>query len=227
MFTSSKLGSVSIPAQESPINKLTIKTMLSCGLSSSILYVAANILTAILYEGYSAASQTVSELSAIGAPTRSLWVSLMIVHSLLSVAFTWGAWQSAPKGNKLLKTAAILFFVNTIVGLFWPPMHQREVLAAGGGTLTDTLHIVFTIVFVFINIVAISFVAAAFGKGFRLYSIATLVSMLLFGALTGMDSPQMEANLPTPWIGIWERISIGAYVLWMAVLSVMLMRRWR
>ena len=34
----------------------------------------------------------------------------------------------------------------------------------------------------------------------------------------------MEANLPTPWAGVTERISIGGYLLWQAVLAVALMR---
>ena len=49
--------------------------------------------------------------------------------------------------------------------------------------------------------------------------------MLLFGALTGLALPQMEANLTTPLIGVWERICIGAYMLWVIVLAIILLRR--
>jgi hypothetical protein len=31
-----------------------------------------------------------------------------------------------------------------------------------------------------------------------------------------------EANVPTPWAGISERISIGGYLLWQAVLASLL-----
>jgi hypothetical protein len=44
--------------------------------------------------------------------------------------------------------------------------------------------------------------------------------MFVFGLLTGLDAPGMEANLPTPWMGLWERISIGAYLLWIVVLAL-------
>ena len=50
------------------------KTLLVCGILSSLLYVAMTVLVAMQWEGYSSASQTISELSAIGAPTRSLWL---------------------------------------------------------------------------------------------------------------------------------------------------------
>src|SRR5687768_10079665 len=119
------------------------KSLLFCGILSSLFYVAMNIFVAIQYEGYNSASQTVSELSAIDAPTRSLWVSLAIVYALLMIAFGWGVWKSGGR-NRRLRIVGGAMIVNAVIGLFWPPMHQREVLAAGGGTLTDTLHIAFT-----------------------------------------------------------------------------------
>jgi hypothetical protein len=206
-----------------PINAKVLKALIICGILSSLLYVVTNVVTAILYEGYSAASQTVSELSAIGAPTRQLWISLMIPYSLLVIAFGCAIWKSSVE-NKRLRIVGILLMIDAFIGFFWPPMHQREVLAAGGKTLTDTMHIVFTAVTVPLMMLIIGFGAAAFGKRFRLYSVATLVSLIIFGILTGIDGPKIEANLPTPWTGVWERISIGVYMLWVAVLAIVLLR---
>ena len=50
-----------------------------------------------------------------------------------------------------------------------------------------------------------------------------MVILVSFGALTGWDGPRVAANLPTPWIGVWERISIGAFLLWVVVLAVPLL----
>lgn len=94
-----------------------------------------NFLTVILYEGYNPVSQTVSELSAIDAPTRKLWVSLALVYSFLVIAFGGGVWVSA-KENRSLRIVGILLIINSVLGFFWPPMHQRYVLAAGGGSLS-------------------------------------------------------------------------------------------
>ena len=107
-----------------------------------------------------------------------------------------------------------------VVGLFWPPMHQRGIEP----TLTDTMHIVFTIVTVLLMMLAIGFGAVAFGKRLRLYSIATLVILVVFGALSGLEAPGVAANLPTPWIGVLERINIGVFLLWVAVLALALLR---
>jgi hypothetical protein len=66
------------------------KPLLICGILSSLLYVAMNVFVPMLDPAYRSASQSVSELSAIGAPTRSVWVPLGIVYTLLVTAFGWG-----------------------------------------------------------------------------------------------------------------------------------------
>jgi len=71
---------------------------------------------------------------------------------------------------------------------------------------------------------ALGFGAAAFGKRFRAYSIATMVIVFGCGAWTGTYAPSMQANLPTPWAGVWERMDTTAFMLWVAVLATMLLR---
>jgi Protein of unknown function (DUF998) len=195
------------------------KVLLVCGILSSLLYVAMNIIAAMLYEGYNSASQTVSELSAIGAPTRPLWLLLGIPYTLLATAFGWGVWVSAGR-NRPLRIVGGLMVAYGVIGLFWPPMHMR----GDEFTLTDTMHIVFAMVTVLLMLLAIGFGAAAFGKRFRLYSIATIVLLVVFGALTGLESPRIAANLPTPWVGVWERINIGVFLLWVVALPIALLR---
>lgn len=68
------------------------KVLLACAIASSLLYVGMNVFIPLRWAGYNVASQAVSELSAIGAPTRALWVPLGIVYTLLVAAFGWGVW---------------------------------------------------------------------------------------------------------------------------------------
>jgi uncharacterized protein DUF998 len=184
-----------------------------------------NVFVALQWEGYSSASQTVSELSAIGAPTRSLWVLPGAVYTALVIAFGWGVWKSSGR-NRVLRSVGGLILAYGSLGLLWPfaPMHLRETLAAGGGTLSDTLHLALGGTTVVLMLLAIGFGAAAFGTRFRLYSIASLVILGAFGALTFLDAPRLSANLPTPWIGVWERINIGVFLLWVVVLAITLLR---
>jgi hypothetical protein len=119
------------------------KLLLVCGILSSPLYVGADVLAAMRYEGYSYASQTVSELSAIGAPSRPLIVPLYLTYSVLMIAFALGVWGSVGRNRGLRVVAGLLVGYGAFgfVGPF-TSMNQRAVLAAGGGTLTDTLHII-------------------------------------------------------------------------------------
>lgn len=209
-------------------SKLLEKTLLKrallvCGILSSLLYVTMLVFIPIQWKDYSSSSQTVSELSAIAAPTRALWVSLGSTYALLAATFGLGVWQSAD-GNRSLKMVGIFMIIYGLLGFFWPPMHQREVLAAGGMSLTDTLHIVWTIATVLLIVLAVGFGSVAFGKQFRLYSIMTILILLTFGLITGMDASKVQSNQPTPFVGIWERINIGAFMLWVIILAIILLR---
>jgi hypothetical protein len=194
--------------------------LLACGIAAPLLYGSMLVFVPMGWEEYSSASQTISELSAIGAPTRSLWFSLGLVYTLFVAAFGWGIWMSADR-NRRLAVAGALLVASGVFGLFWPPMHLRGEPA----TLTDTLHIVWMAVSGLLTMVAMGFAAAALGNRFRVYSIISIVLMLAAGALTSVHASNIPANLPTPWMGVWERIGAGVWMLWFFVLAVALLRR--
>jgi uncharacterized protein DUF998 len=207
-------------SQMLPSHCVMRKTLLVCGVASSLLY--ALMIWGIRYEGYSPISQVPSELTAIGAPTQALWARLGWIYTVLITAFGIGVWKSAGR-NRALQVVGGLILAHASLGLLWPfaPMHQRDVLAAGGGT---PLHQVLAAVTVFLMFLAIGFSATAFGTRFRLYSIITIVVLLTFGGLTFLEAPRLQANLPTPWIGLWERINISVFLLWVVILAVVLWR---
>src|SRR5687768_10983168 len=140
--------------------------LLICGVASSLLYAAMLVFVPLGWDGYSSAAQTVSELSAIGAPTRSLWVPLGILWTLLYALFGWGVWRVAG-GSRSLRIAGAVIIAHGVFGVFWPPMHLRGTEP----TLTDTLHIVWSIVTVLLMALAIGLAAGGLSKRFRLYSI--------------------------------------------------------
>jgi len=179
----------------------------------------------IRYEGYSLFSQVPSELTAIGAPTRALWGRLAWIYTALITAFGFGVWTSGGSSRTSRIVGGLLLAYGAL-GLLWPfaVMHQREVLAAGGGTFSDTLHRVLGGVTVFLMFLAIGFGATAFGTRFRLYSIVTIVVLLAFGVMTFAEAPRLGTGLPTPWIGLWERLNISAFLKWVVVLAAVLWR---
>ena len=201
------------------------KVLLVCGILSSLLYVGVDVLAAMQWEGYSYTAQAFSELTAIEAPTRPLMVfANAIPYSLLVLAFAVGVWASAGRKRALRLTAGLLvaYTVAGFMGGVVFPMHSRGTQPTM--TLTDTMHIVFTGAGVLSTLLAIGFAATAFGKRFRLYSIGTLLLLVLGGALAGLDGARLAAGLPTPWMGVTERINIYGSMLWMAVLATALLR---
>ena len=198
------------------------KILLVCGILASLLYVGTDILAAMRWEGYSYTAQSVSELRAIEAPTRPLLVPFLFIYSVLEIAFGCGVWGAAGRKRALRITSILLIglgVLDLVVGPFFP-MHLR----GAEGTLTDTMHIILTVVTVLMILLIIGFGATADGKWFRIYSVVTLLILIVTGAWAFLDAPRIAANLPTPWLGVRERINIYGYMLWIIVLAAVLLR---
>lgn len=197
------------------------KLLLICGILAALLFVGSDILAALRWAGYSYTAQSVSELRGIGAPTRAFLVPILFIYTLLEIAFGFGVWGAAgPKRG--LRIAGGLLIGLGVLELSAPffPMNSGEPVSS----LTNTLHILGTVVTVLLMLLILGFGATANGKWFRIYSYATILVLMVAGAWAGLDGPQLAANLPTPWLGVKERISIYSYMLWLLVLASVLWR---
>lgn len=203
--------------------------LLVCGLLSSLLYIATDILGGLRYDGYSFTAQAISELAAIGAPSKPFVDPLFIAYDVLALVFGIGILREATGRNRpLFITSAMLIGYGAIglavVALAGPDlfsMHQR----GAGSLVTDAPHIILTGVLVLLLLLAMGFGAFALDKRFRIYSLATLFTLIVFGALTSTFASRLAAGEPTPGMGIVERIDVYSALLWIAVLSIALLRR--
>jgi hypothetical protein len=57
-----------------------------------------------------------------------------------------------------------------------------------------------------------------------LAAIVTIVIVLACGAVTGTYASRIQGDLPTPGVGVWERLSIATFMAWIAVLATALLR---
>lgn len=207
---------------ERPALSTLVKVLLGCGIISSLFYVGADVFASMSWAGYSYANQAVSELMALGAPTRSMMLPLMGVYNVLAIAFAAGVWQAA--GNKRgLRVAAVALVVYAIVGQVtqtFSPMNPRGSVA----TATDVGHIILTAVEVLSIVAFVAFGSGASGKGFRIFSILTIVALMAAGVTAGVQAQHMTAAAAsTPWTGIIERVNIYGTMLWVLVLAVALL----
>lgn len=201
------------------------RALLSGGAAAFVLYVALDTVSALLYDGYSYRDQTISELSAIGAETRPLWLSVGLGYGIFTLACAGGVWRSAG-GRRSLQVLAVLVLAMACVSLFaWPlaPMHQREVLADGGGTASDTAHLVLGGVNSLLFVGAMCAGIVAFRGTMRLFTIGALAMILIGGAVTFALSPGVAEDASTTGLGIAERVAVLGSMFWIAVVAIHLM----
>jgi len=203
------------------------KILLICGIASSVLYVASDLLISWWDPNYSYRDQSFSELLAPGSPTRPLVLLLLAIpYGVLVAAFGAGVWASVGPRRAGRITAALLvgYAVLGAVGGVYLSAPTREVLEAGEETWRNTLHLPATAVSVLSILLAIGFGSTLLGRRFRYFSYAMILAILAFGVLAGLQADRVAANQPTPWLGIVERGNVYAIMLWVAVLAIGLLR---
>jgi hypothetical protein len=189
--------------------------LLAAGPLSSLLYVVfTDGIAASQWAGYRRTEQMVSELLAVGSPGYQVVAPLTWLYTVLFTAFGLGVWTSV-RGHRALRIGAGLL---TAYGL-WNIMGALFPLRLGDDTSIPA-HIVATNVQLGLMVAAMCFVAAGFHGRMRAYSIVSLAMSALMGMVAFMAAPG-----PNLVLGVGERISIGAFLLWVAVLAAVLWKR--
>src|SRR5215218_6036369 len=203
------------------------KILLGCGIASSVLYIASDMLVSWWDPNYSYRDQSFSELLAPGSPTRPIMLVLNgVTYGVLATAFGVGVWASAGRARAGRITGALLVgyaVIGAVTGVFLSAP-TRETLEAGKETWRNIMHLPATAVSVLCILLAMGFGSTLFGRRFRYYSYATILAILVFGVLASLQADRVAANQPTPWLGIEERVNIYATMLWVAVLAIGLLR---
>jgi Protein of unknown function (DUF998) len=200
------------------------KILLICGIIASLLYGAIDIFGGIVWHGYSFVSQTISELTAIGALTRQLLAPLYPIYSLLMIAFRLGVLILAGQ-KRTLRFIGVLQVIIGFVGLARMsfPIHMRGVEL----TFTDVMHNSFAGVQTLFILSSIGLGTIAYGKRLGYYSIGTLVTLIACGTLTFAIAGQLVPQQLGNWFGLLKRITVYGYMAWVIVLAIVLVREER
>ena len=200
------------------------RLLLAGGIVALVIYVAADLIGGLRYPGYRFTAQTISELAAVGAPTASLVGPLFMMYPVLELAFAAGVLREAAGWNRALRLSGAMLMGSSALGIAsaWFPMQAPR----GMGSLeADMPHIVVMTGIVLFLLLAIAVGAFALGRRFRIYSLVTVATVLVFGWLTGQYITRVGAGEATPGLGIIERIEVYATLVWIAVLGAALLRR--
>ena len=202
----------------SDFSNILNKTLLFCGIIAALLNLGMDLLAGKLLKGYSFAAQSMSELGALGSPTRPLVVGLSLFASVFMIAFGLGVWLTV--GPAVLpRIVAGLILGNVISGLiatlFFP--NQFGVRPEFG---TPGVLLMFVSVLCFV--LAMVFGAAAFHGWMRLLSIAIPTAYILLAILrfaTAASSAQRDLVL----IGVQERTMAYSFMMWVMALAIYLL----
>src|SRR5215471_12097504 len=166
------------------------KVLLMCGILSPVLYAISDVLAGMQWAGYSFRDQTISELAAVGAPSRPLFPVLLLIVYGLMLAFGVGIWMASPENRRLRVVGGLVVCVGVMaltVGQF-APMRLRGTEQGFSGTM----HLLEGMVAMLMTFTAMGIAAHAFGAHFRVYTIAAIVLALGFGAWAGLEAPRIE-----------------------------------
>jgi hypothetical membrane protein len=198
------------------------KGLVLAAIPAVAVYVLADVLSALLYDGYSYADQAISELSAFGSPVRPLMVTAILIQGVLLLAFSIGLLRVARRRSAVWWIGAIGVAGFMVVGI---PTHTFWAMSSRGMAtgFNDTMHITLSMVFSVTVIATIVLSAVAYRGWFRLYALATMAVVVVFGIAAGLAIRGIEQN-DTPWAGGFERINAYAYFAWLVVLALMVVR---
>ena len=196
--------------------------LLMAGVAAVVVYAIGDVVSGLLYDGYSFRNQAISELSALGSPVRPLMATVILIHGALLLAFGIGILRVAKQRSQRVVGGLLVagFFV---VGLWnhtiWA-MSSRDMETG----FNDTMHIALTGVFGVLVVAMMVLAAVTYRGWFRLYSLLTMFVIGVFGIASAFAMRGLEQS-DTPWAGAFERINAYAYFAWLIVLAVTVMRR--
>ena len=128
------------------------RSLLWAGIAAVALYVIGDLVSGLLYDGYSFRDQAISELAAFGSSVRPLMVTVILLHNALLVAFGLGVWWSATR--KHLRWAGLVLVGVGVSGI---PTHTVFAMSSRWmeAGFNDTMHKAFTGIFTILIVAAI------------------------------------------------------------------------
>ena len=200
------------------------KFMYYGGILSPIFFVLVDIIGGMITPDYSRIINAVSELTQAGSENIYLLSSLFFISAVMGIGFGIGiVTEFSYSRSKLIFSGGILIIINGIfsglTGTIFP-MDPFNVDI----TFAGTMHIILTalnalMIMLLIPMMGIGFYRERQWVSFRLYSIITLLLIVIFGGST----PVLMMN-DIGLLGLFERIVIYSYLLWFFVLAFKLIR---
>src|SRR4051794_40781004 len=206
--------------------RMSRKYLLACGMLAALIYVGTVILGGLLRPDYSHVAHAISELIAAGAPNTALLNPLFTLYDLLLAAFGAGLLlmiKASPeeRGNRNGTWGAFALIVAGMLGVLMNLFFPQD---PGGPpvTVTGTVHVALAGVLSLGTMLAMlwSGLWLRHLPGLRAYWIYSLVSLAVVFASGGLGAAAIATS--SPFLGLVERVTIGAFIQWVFVIALKL-----
>jgi hypothetical protein len=199
------------------------KILVSCGIGAPILYIATAIIGAALRpDDYSHIANAISELLSNGAPNKDVLDVVFNIYNALLLAFAIGAYSASKKMPRITRVAMGILIGIQVLSFSWGffPMDPLGAEATFAGTIHNVLGGVVALATIVIPLLMGLGVRRL--DGFNRYAIYSFVSSVIIfvSGLTGVILAGQGIQL----FGLFERITIGAYEVWIFVTALGLLK---
>ncbi len=198
---------------------LSNRSVMLTGILGSLIFIFNVLLGGFITPGYSHLRHAVSELTQSGAQNIVLLSAIFVVSAILMSVFGLAIYEKYNRLRKRVAIGGILIVLYGVQAVLLASVFPQDPIGSAA-TLPGTMHLVV------VGVSALCIVAAmlliGFGvkqssshwRGFRVYSILSVLVMLLSGASTGI----LIAN-DIALLGLVERITQLAYLQWFIVFA--------
>lgn len=197
----------------------------AAGVSAVGIYAFAVVLGGVLDPSYSHLRDTVSELTSSHAPDRVALGALFLAYNAALVPFAAGLYRTGPRTRGA--RAALVCMIAIAVGgvLLVVPFPQDSL--GRPGTAAGAMHIALAAVVAPLTVATTFLLGFAFRsdarwRGLSGFSMAMGFAILATGAAAGIGAAGGVA-----FSGLLERLTIGAFLLWVLVLGLHALRNLR
>jgi Protein of unknown function (DUF998) len=194
------------------------KILISCGIVAPVLYVITAIVGAAIRPDYSHIVNAISELISNGAPNKAILDIVFNIYNALLLAFAIGGYIVLKNAPRLCRIAMAIFIAIQILSFSWGFFPMDPMGAAP--TFAGSMHNVFGGVVAFTTILMPVFMGLGLRRSnaFQSYAVYAFItsSIIFVSGLTGV----ILAGQGFPVFGLFERITIGSYEVWIFVTAL-------
>jgi len=178
------------------------------GVISFLFYAAAVVFSPMAYPGYNWMAQAVSDLSAVNAPSRMLWIQLASLYGSCGIVCIMAVCIFIQdRFSRVLRMGIYCFAAMKWVSLIGYSMFPLLESGVNGTSFQDRMHLVVTILVVIFSIISLVLIMIGGYREKTYHSLAIWATIALLFMFLGSIGVGIVSS---QYFGIPERFSVFA-----------------